>query len=99
MNKQSYYVYILYSSIDRKLYIGSTSNLKQRLNQHKTGQVVSTKNRLPLKLIHYEYFINKSDALAREKYLKSGYGHDQLNSFLKKTLNQISRKTAQDDPR
>lgn len=89
ITSQSYYVYILYSFKDHKLYVGSTSNLKRRLNQHNAGQVVSTKNRLPLKLIHYEYFINKQDALARERYLKSGYGHDQLNAFLKITIKSL----------
>ena len=89
MISQSYYAYILYSFKDRKLYLGSTSNLKQRLKQHNTGQVASTEDRRPLKLIHYEYFINKADALAREKYLKSGYGHDQLNSFLQRTMKSL----------
>lgn len=84
MNK--YYVYILLSSLDKNLYIGFTSNLKKRLQKHARGDVVSTKNRGYLKLIHYEYFINKEDAQAREIFLKSGYGHKQLDQILKKTL-------------
>lgn len=86
MQKQRYYVYILYSLADRKFYIGSTSDLRQRFKQHTSGQVVSTKNRKGLEVIHYEYFINKADALAREKFLKSGYGHEQIKAFLKRTL-------------
>lgn len=86
MNQNKYYVYILQSSKDQKLYIGLTTDLKRRFQQHARGEVRSTKNRRSLKLIHYEYFINNQDAEAREKYLKSGYGHEQLKSMMKKTF-------------
>lgn len=81
-----YYVYVLRSLKDNKLYIGLTTNLKKRLKEHARGDVSSTKNRRYLKLIHYEYFINKEDAQAREVFLKSGYGHRQLTEILKRTL-------------
>lgn len=81
-----YYVYILQSNIDKGFYIGFTSNLKNRLTQHANGLVISTKSRRPVTLIHYEYFINITDAKSREKFLKSGYGRDQLKAFLKNTL-------------
>ena len=83
---EHFYTYVLLSRKDRKLYIGSTHNLKKRLQEHARGEVTSTKNRRPLKLIHYEYFTNKEDAAAREKFLKSGYGHQQLAEILKRTL-------------
>ncbi|MBI4067704.1 GIY-YIG nuclease family protein [Candidatus Gottesmanbacteria bacterium] len=81
-----YYVYVLYSQKDGKLYIGLTTNLKKRLLEHARGDVYSTKHRRYLKLIHYEYFINRFDAEARETFLKSGYGHRQLKEILKRTL-------------
>ena len=84
-----YYTYVLLSLKDNKLYIGSTNNLKRRLKQHSHGQVEATRYRLPLKLIHYEYFINKDDAEARELFLKSGYGHRQLKEILKRTIKSI----------
>ncbi|KKQ42198.1 MAG: GIY-YIG catalytic domain protein [Microgenomates group bacterium GW2011_GWC1_37_8] len=80
-----YYVYILLGS-DSKLYIGYTTNLKKRLQVHAKGKVTSTKRRRYLKLIHYEYFINRIDAKSREVFLKSGAGHNQLRKFLKNTL-------------
>jgi putative endonuclease len=83
---ERYYVYILYFYKDRGFYIGYTTELKKRLTQHANGKVFATKDRIPFKLIHYEYFINKADAKAREEYLKSGYGRNQLKQFLKKTL-------------
>lgn len=84
-----YYVYILYSLKDSKFYIGYSNNLKRRLTEHANGKVETTKNRTPLKLIHYEYFIHKDDAEAREKFLKSGYGRKQFKEILKHTLEEI----------
>lgn len=85
-NKERYYVYTFLSVKDNKLYTGFTTNLKRRLQQHDRGEVSSTKHRRPLKLIHYEYFINRSDAKAREVFLKSGFGRKQLKQALKRTL-------------
>ncbi len=87
-----FYVYILYSLKDGGFYIGFTANLKLRLIQHASGNVFATKDRIPFKLIHYEYFINKADAKAREEFLKSGYGRSQLKQFLKRTLMELGRK-------
>lgn len=84
-----FYVYILYSLKDSKLYIGFTNSLKKRLAEHASGKVESTKNRIPLKLIYYEYFISRKDAEAREKFLKSGYGRKQFKEILKNTLEAL----------
>ena len=83
---QHFYVYILISQKDHRLYIGYTNNLKRRLTQHAKGEVISTRNRRPLKLIHYEYFIDEVDAKSREVFLKSGAGHKQIKDKLRKTL-------------
>lgn len=80
-----FYVYILFCN-DRKLYIGFTRNLKKRITVHKTGGVKSTRNRRPLKLVYYEAYLSKSDAEAREVYLKSGGGHQQIRAQHKKLL-------------
>ena len=84
-----YYIYILLSIKDKKFYIGFTSDLKNRLSEHARGKVRSTKYRRPLKLIHYEYFIDKADAKAREVFLKSGFGRNQLKESLKRTLAKL----------
>ncbi len=77
-----FYVYVLLSNKDHKLYIGYTKNLKLRFEQHGNGEVESTKNRRPLILIYYEACLNRSDATKREKYFKTHYGH----MFIKKRL-------------
>ena len=80
-----YYVYVLYFFKDKGLYIGFTTNLKRRLVEHARGLSKATKFRRPFLLIHYEYFINKADAKAREIFLKSGFGRRQLKEALKRT--------------
>lgn len=66
-----FFVYILKSLKDEKLYIGQTNNVEKRIIRHNTGQVSSTKNRRPLEIIHIEKFSTRKESMAREKYLKS----------------------------
>ncbi len=75
----SYTVYILKSSKDSKRYVGYTENILRRLTEHKNGLVKSTKNRRPLDLIYTEGFENKSDAIARERFFKTGKGREYLD--------------------
>lgn len=74
---------------DKKWYTGYTDNLRNRLNLHNAGRVTATKNRGPFELIYYEACKDKNDALARERYLKSGPGkrylHNRLGRFLSLT--------------
>ena len=89
-------MYTLFSYKDKKFYTGYTTNLRSRLSQHARGEVRSTVNRRPLKLIHYDYFINEDDAKAREVFLKSGFGRSELKKALKRTL--IGFVTLSDKP-
>jgi putative endonuclease len=77
---------------DRRFYVGFTTNLGLRLTDHSSGKSTSTKNRRPLKLLYYEVFINKADAKAREVFLKSGFGRNQLKKALGKTLSGLGYK-------
>ena len=78
-----FYVYILHSQKDHKLYTGFTNNIKRRVIEHNSSKVESTKLRRPLKLIYYEAYIEKSDAENREIFLKSGSGKRYLKKQLK----------------
>ena len=73
-----FYLYILYSFRDKKLYIGWTNDLKLRISKHNSGNVLSTKNRLPMELVYYEACISKEKAINREKYFKTGFGRRYL---------------------
>jgi len=78
-----WYAYVLQSKRDRKLYTGCTSDLRKRIELHNTSKVPATKLRYPLALIYYEVYLNKFDAFAREKWLKSGWGRNYLKRALK----------------
>lgn len=82
-----YYVYILLLS-NKQLYTGSTSDLNRRVKEHKNGKVKSTVNRRSLKLIHYEVYLLKSDALRREKFLKTTEGKRLLKQQIRNILKQ-----------
>ena len=92
MKIEFFYVYILFSLKDCKLYIGYTENLKERLREHFRGAVTATKNRRPLQLIHYEAFTNKADAKAREVFLKSGFGRSQMKKAIQYRLEELGYK-------
>ena len=79
-----YYVYLLRSKLDQKLYTGYTSDLKKRLREHQTGNVESTRNRRPMELIYYEAYQLKTLALQREKFLKTTKGKLQLRKQFEK---------------
>ncbi len=78
-----YYVYIIESKKSGQLYKGFTKNIKNRLKEHNSGITKSTKNFGPWKLIYCEIFLNKYDALERERYFKSGWGRRYLKKALK----------------
>ncbi len=80
--KYMFYVYVLLSKKDRKLYVGFTNDLKKRFDEHKKGKAEATKNRRPLILIYYEACLNKYDAIKREKYFKMGFGRRFLKNRL-----------------
>lgn len=81
-----YYVYVLESLKDERLYIGSTNDLKRRFLEHNAGKSFSTKSRIPFKLLYYEAYLHKEEAFEREKFYKSGRGHEILFKILFKTL-------------
>jgi len=85
-----YYVYLLENQDDRSWYIGYSADLKQRVERHNKGDGARTTSRKNnWKLIYYEAYVDKQDAMGRERFLKSGSGR----TFLKKQLvNFLSRR-------
>jgi len=81
-----YYTYVLLSLSDHLFYTGYTKDVFTRFQQHATGCVPSTYNRRPLRLIYFEACRSQKDALARERYLKSGMGKRFIRNRLKDYL-------------
>lgn len=80
------YVYILSNKSRTVLYIGVTSDLQQRIIQHKSGEGSNFTKRYSLtNLMHYEEFTDIVQAIAREKQLKNW--HKEWKWNLVKTIN------------
>lgn len=84
-----YYVYLLQLADDR-IYTGRSDDLKRRIKEHHNGKIKSTKDKLPARLILYEAYLNKQDAINRELYLKTGDGRREIRKQLKHALNYPS---------
>ena len=78
-----FFVYVLKSSIDNRLYKGFTVDLQNRLKEHNSGKNKSTAPYSPWKVVYSEEVQTREEARKREKYLKSGIGRE----YLKKILN------------
>ena len=66
-----FYIYILKSEKNGRLYIGQTQDVTKRLLRHNDGLCRSTRLNRPYRLIYSENFDNRGDVMIREKYLKS----------------------------
>jgi len=77
-----YYVYILKSKVDNSKYIGVTTDLKQRLQQHNRKETKSNKSKTPFVITWYCCFTNKEKAYDFERYLKSSSGFAFTNKRL-----------------
>jgi len=66
-----YFVYMLRCS-DNTFYVGITSDLERRLNEHNSGKYPSayTYNRRPLELVWYQDFLEPNQAITFEKKIK-----------------------------
>ena len=77
-------VYVLYSKGYEKIYIGFTSDLEQRMRSHnELGKKGWTNKFRPWQLIYKELFDLKSDAMKREKELKTATGRNFIWSIIK----------------
>jgi putative endonuclease len=81
-----FYTYVIRGRKDGKWYTGYTNDLRKRFKEHNDNQVTSTKNRGPFEIIYYEACVDREDASARERYLKTGMGKRYLKNRLKRFL-------------
>lgn len=81
------YVYIL-ECFDKTLYTGWTTNLKSRIDTHNKGKGAKyTRGRLPVKLLYYECFNEKGDALRREHEIKKMTREKKLKLIFEGEIN------------
>jgi len=77
-----YYVYLLLCK-DGSYYTGHAKNVKRRVEQHKKGQGARyTKMHRPEKIVYVEEFNSRSDAMKREREIKS-FSHSKKQRLVK----------------
>ena len=79
-----YYIYILLSLDKKHWYIGSSSNLVDRLSRHNKGFSKSTKPYRPWNIVYKEEYNTRSEAVKREMFLKSPKGYQDYLSIKNK---------------
>lgn len=79
-----YYTYIV-ECADRSLYTGYTTDVKARIRKHNSGKGAKyTRSRLPVKLVYYEEYETKHEAMSREYYIKQMPRKSKLDLILQK---------------
>ncbi|ESR25983.1 GIY-YIG nuclease family protein [Lutibaculum baratangense] len=70
--EQKFWAYILTNKRNGALYVGMTSDLVRRMDQHRSGVVPGFTRRYGVKrLVHAEQFSDVYEALYRERQLKA----------------------------
>jgi putative endonuclease len=79
-----FFMYIPRSDKTGRLYTGHTSDLSRRLAEHNSGMTTSTRHGTPWQLLYFETFSFRTQAMERERYLKTGKGRDEVMAVLAK---------------
>ena len=77
-----YFIYVIQSLSHDNRYVGSSNNISKRLKEHNLGKCRYTKGRRPWNLVYNESFPSRSEAIIREKFLKSGKGREFLDKII-----------------
>ena len=77
-----HFVYIIYSHLTDRYYIGSSDDVQQRLLRHNAGATPSTKPGRPWKIVYTKEFSSKTDALNFENYLKRMKSRIMIESLI-----------------
>ena len=81
MEEDRYWIYVL-ELADGQRYVGHTNNLSRRLEEHQSGRSPYTRKHKIKGLLYYEKYPSRSEAMKREKFLKSGAGRKWLKQKL-----------------
>ena len=84
-----FYVYVIKSD-NGKQYTGQTSDIERRLDEYNSGLCKSTKIDTKWRVVHLEQYLTRSEAIKREKWLKSGRGREFIKEMTRGRVRQWS---------
>ena len=79
----AFYAYVIFSTKHHCYYKGHCEDLRIRLEWHNAGKTKSTKPFRPWKLIYFEEFSTREEAMAQERYFKTAAGRRYLKAKIK----------------
>jgi putative endonuclease len=82
MDTPNYFIYVLFSTIADKHYVGMSEDPSARLKQHNNGKSQFTKSYRPWEIIYTEFAGSREDARRLEKYYKTGAGRVKIKKIL-----------------
>jgi putative endonuclease len=77
-----YFVYLLISEKDETFYTGQTNGLKDRLTRHNRGEIKTTKSRRPWKLVYFEEYPTRAEAMWREWEFKTKWNPERKRKLI-----------------
>ena len=90
-----HFTYIIQSLKDHSFYIGYTSNLQQRLDKHNKANKGYTASKKPWRIVYFESFESKTEALKREKFIKA----QKSRAFIEMLIREFNNNPHQNDTR
>jgi len=82
MVAESYYVYVLQSLKDFSYYVGQCDDLDRRMSKHFDGMSKYTSGKKPLRLVYFEYYSTRTEAIIREKQIKKMKSRKYIESLI-----------------
>ena len=76
-----FYAYVLLSLKSKRIYVGSTEDVENRLLKHNSGKVKSTQFYVPWVIKQVEEYETRAEAVRREMFLKSGQQKELLRKL------------------
>ena len=81
---EKFFVYIIQSKKDFTFYVGQTNDLDVRLSKHNDGFSKYTSSKLPWRLVYFEMFDTRTEAIKREKEIKLKKSRKYIEALITK---------------
>ncbi len=88
IKEEKFFVYILQSMKDFSFYIGQTDDLDARMSKHANGMSKYTSSKRPWRLVYFEAYNARTEALKREKQIKKMKSRIYIENLVKNRFYQ-----------